>query len=83
LHGVGCIGRLLRQALDPERLSQIRHERRPGRVYASIVNCRIEVRETGALMRLERIAWLSSTHKSLEEMATTIRRDLRPDRSMC
>ena len=26
------------------------------------------------------IAWLSSTHKSIEEIATTILRDLRPDR---
>ena len=30
----------------------------------------------------EGIAWLSSTHKSIEEIATTILRDLRPDRLM-
>jgi regulator of PEP synthase PpsR (kinase-PPPase family) len=66
--------------IDPERLAQIRHERRPGSRYASIDNCRYEVREAEAMMRREGIAWLSSTHKSIEEIATTILRDLRPDR---
>ncbi len=66
--------------IDPERLSQIRHERRPGSKYASIENCRYEVREAESMMRREGVAWLSSTHKSIEEIATTILRDLRPDR---
>mgnify|MGYP007115115921 CR=1 FL=1 len=35
-----------------------------------------------AMMRREGISWLSSTHKSIEEIATTILRDLRPDRLM-
>ena len=68
--------------IDPERLSQIRHERRPASLYASLANCRNEVREAEAMMRREGIAWLSSTHKSIEEIATTILRDLRPDRLM-
>ncbi len=68
--------------IDPERLSQIRHERRPQSKYASIENCRYEVREAETMMRREGIAWLSSTHKSIEEIATTILRDLRPDRLM-
>ena len=66
--------------IDPDRLSQIRHERRPGSRYASIENCRYEVREAEAMMRRDGIGWLSSTHKSIEEIATTILRDLRPDR---
>ena len=66
--------------IDPERLAQIRHERRPGGRYASLANCRMEVREAEAMMRREGIAWLSSTHKSIEEIATTILRDIRPDR---
>jgi regulator of PEP synthase PpsR (kinase-PPPase family) len=66
--------------IDPERLSQIRHERRPGSKYASIENCRYEVREAESMMRRESVSWLSSTHKSIEEIATTILRDLRPDR---
>lgn len=68
--------------IDPARLSQIRNERRPGSPYASIENCRFEVREAEAMMRREGIGWLSSTHKSIEEIATTILRDLRPDRLM-
>ena len=66
--------------IDPERLAQIRHERRPASRYASIENCRYEVNEAEAMMRRESISWLSSTHKSIEEIATTILRDLRPDR---
>jgi [pyruvate, water dikinase]-phosphate phosphotransferase / [pyruvate, water dikinase] kinase len=66
--------------IDPERLSQIRHERRPGSKYAALENCRYEVNEAEAMMRREGVAWLSSTHKSIEEIATTILRDLRPDR---
>ena len=66
--------------IDPGRLAQIRHERRPGSRYASIENCRYEVNEAEAMMRRESINWLSSTHKSIEEIATTILRDLRPDR---
>ena len=66
--------------IDPGRLAQIRHERRPASKYAALENCRYEVNEAEAMMRREGIAWLSSTHKSIEEIATTILRDLRPDR---
>ena len=68
--------------IDPDRLAHIRTERRPNSKYASIENCRYEVREAEAMMKREGIAWLSSTHKSIEEIATTILRDLRPDRLM-
>jgi [pyruvate, water dikinase]-phosphate phosphotransferase / [pyruvate, water dikinase] kinase len=66
--------------IDPDRLAQIRHERRPGSKYAALENCRYEVNEAERLMKREGIAWLSSTHKSIEEIATTILRDIRPDR---
>ena len=66
--------------IDPVRLAQIRNERRPGSKYAALENCRYEVNEAEAMMRREGVAWLSSTHKSIEEIATTILRDLRPDR---
>ena len=68
--------------IDPQRLNQIRNERRPNSKYASLENCRYEVAEAEQLMRREGIAWLSSTHKSIEEIATTILRDLQPDRLM-
>jgi len=66
--------------IDPERLSQIRHERRPGSRYASLENCRFEVNEAEQMMRKAGISWLSSTHKSIEEIATTILRDIQPER---
>jgi len=75
-HLAKCFG----LTIDPERLSQIRHERRPGSKYAALDNCRYEVHEAEAMMRRHGIGWLSSTHKSIEEIATTILRDLRPDR---
>ena len=56
--------------IDPDRLSQIRNERRPGSKYASLENCRYEVNEAQRLMKRDSIAWLSSTHKSIEEIAT-------------
>jgi [pyruvate, water dikinase]-phosphate phosphotransferase / [pyruvate, water dikinase] kinase len=68
--------------IDPVRLAQIRNERRPDSRYAALDNCRYEVSEAEAMMRREGVAWLSSTHKSIEEIATTILRDLRPDRLM-
>ena len=68
--------------IDPDRLARIRNERRPNSRYASIDNCRWEVREAETMMKREGIAWLSSTHKSIEEIATTILRDVRPDRLM-
>jgi len=66
--------------IDPDRLSQIRNERRPNSRYASLENCRYEVNEAEAMMRRDGIQWLSSTHKSIEEIATTILRDVKPDR---
>ena len=70
-------------------LSNVQYINRSGRrsrrivvAISSIENCRYEVREAEAMMRREGIAWLSSTHKSIEEIATTILRDLRPDRLM-
>ena len=66
--------------IDPERLTQIRNERRPSSKYAALENCRYEVREAEAMMKREGISWLSSTHKSIEEIAATILRDIRPDK---
>ena len=77
-HKAKCFG----LTIDPERLAQIRHERRPDSKYASLANCRHEVGSAEAMMRREGIAWLSSTHKSIEEIAATILRDVRPDRLM-
>lgn len=66
--------------IAPERLSQIRNERRPNSSYASLANCRNEVHEAEAMMRREGIRWLSTTTKSIEEISTTILQEIRPER---
>ena len=66
--------------IQAERLSEIRNERRPQSRYASLENCRMEVSEAEAMMRRAGIRWLSTTTKSIEEIATTILQDTRPDR---
>ena len=58
--------------IQPERLREIREERRPGSKYASLDNCRMEVREAEALMVRENITMLDTTTKSIEEISTTI-----------
>jgi [pyruvate, water dikinase]-phosphate phosphotransferase / [pyruvate, water dikinase] kinase len=66
--------------IQPERLSEIRNERRPNSKYASLANCRHEVKEAEAMMRRSGIRWLSTTTKSIEEISTTILQELRPER---
>ena len=66
--------------IAPERLSEIRNERRPNSKYASLENCRMEVAEGEAMMRREGIRWLSTTTKSIEEIATTILQEIQPGR---
>ena len=66
--------------IQPERLSEIRNERRPNSRYASLQNCRHEVSEAEAMMRRAGIRWLSTTTKSIEEIATTILQEVRPER---
>jgi regulator of PEP synthase PpsR (kinase-PPPase family) len=65
-------GRLYGLTIKPERLEQIRTERRPGSKYATLENCQFEIREAEALMRQAGIPYLDVTSKSVEELATTI-----------
>ena len=62
--------------ITAERLREIRQERRPGSQYADPENCRYEIAEAEKLMRREGIKWINSTTKSIEEIATTILREL-------
>ena len=68
--------------IDPDRLSEIRNERRPGSNYAKLENCRYEINEATTMMRLESIPWVSTTSKSIEEIATTILQAIKPDRDI-
>ena len=74
------ISKLFGLTIQPERLSEIRNERRPNSKYASIENCRLEVSEAESMMRRSGIRWLSTTTKSIEEIATTILQELKPER---
>ncbi|GHU22973.1 putative phosphoenolpyruvate synthase regulatory protein [Betaproteobacteria bacterium] len=64
-------------SIAPERLSQIRQERRPNSPYASLANCRYEIEAAQKLMRRENIRWFDSTTKSIEEISATIMQTVR------
>jgi regulator of PEP synthase PpsR (kinase-PPPase family) len=74
--------RLYGLTIAPERLHEIRRERRPDSKYAALENCRFEVAEAEALMRREGIRCINSTSKSIEEIATTILRELKISRQV-
>src|SRR5699024_3528867 len=67
-------------SIDPVRLSEVRNERRPDSTYASIRQCRQEVADAERLMRMESIPWLSTTTKSIEEIATKVLDEIGLDR---
>lgn len=65
-------GKLFGLTIDPERLQLIRGERRPNSSYASIEQCRKEVKEVEKLFHQESIPYLNATTRSIEEISTTI-----------
>ncbi|WP_423186468.1 posphoenolpyruvate synthetase regulatory kinase/phosphorylase PpsR [Alishewanella sp. d11] len=58
--------------ITPERLSQIREQRRPNSRYASVKQCALELNEVERLYQRERIPFLNSTHLSIEEISAKI-----------
>ena len=56
--------------VDPDRLHQIRSERRPGSEYASLRQCSFELRQAEAMYRRLGIPYVNSTTMSIEEIAT-------------
>lgn len=58
--------------ISADRLQQIRSERRANSRYASIKQCRMEIREVENLYRKEKIPFLNSTHFSVEEISAKI-----------
>lgn len=58
--------------IDPERLSIIRNERMANSRYASMRQCRLEVREVEMLYKKLRIPYLNTTHHSVEEISAKI-----------
>lgn len=63
--------------LAPERLAQIRSERRPNSVYAALETCREELKQAELLMRSEGIPVVDSSHRSVEEIAALIKHSLK------
>ena len=55
---------------DPERLSQVRTERRPGSRYASLAQCAYELRQAEQLYRRHNVPFINSASMSIEEIAT-------------
>jgi regulator of PEP synthase PpsR (kinase-PPPase family) len=72
--------RLFGLTITPERLTQIRQERRPDSKYAELNNCRWEIDQAEKLMRREGIRWLNTTTKSIEEIAATLMQTIKLDR---
>lgn len=56
----------------PERLQQIRNERRPGSKYASAQQVQYELRAAEALFQRNSIPYLNTTECSIEEIASRI-----------
>lgn len=73
-------GKIFGLSITPDRLAQVRNERRPGSKYAAIENCRYEVNEAEKMMKREGIRWMSSTAKSIEEIATMILQEIKSDK---
>ena len=65
-------GKLFGLTIQPDRLTQIREQRRPNSPYAELANCRYEVDRAEVLMRSESIPFLDATNRSIEELAATI-----------
>jgi regulator of PEP synthase PpsR (kinase-PPPase family) len=66
-------------SIAADRLAEIRNERLPGSKYAMLENCRYEINEAEKIMRREGIRWMSSTTKSIEEIAATILQEIKSD----
>ena len=67
-------------SIAPERLAEIRNERRPGSKYASLENCRWETDAAERMMKRHNIPWLNSTTRSIEEIATKVIQEARLER---
>ena len=68
--------------IDPIRLHQIRQERRPNSRYAQLDTCKREVAQAEAMLRREGVEMLSTTHASIEEIASRVLEHLGINREM-
>ncbi|MDR2871005.1 MAG: kinase/pyrophosphorylase [Xanthomonadaceae bacterium] len=68
--------------IDPERLQQIRRERRPNSSYSKLETCKREVATAEAMFRAERIPVFNTTHTSIEEISSKVLSTLGLQRGM-
>lgn len=71
-HLIEYRSKLFGLTLQPERLQQIREERRPGSRYASLQQCLYELNEAEQLYRRFAVPFVNSTVMSIEEIATMV-----------
>lgn len=74
------IAKLHGLTLLPERLAQIRSERRPNSSYSSLETCRRELNLAEKMMRDAGIPIVNSTARSVEEIASLIKQTLSGER---
>ena len=65
--------------IEPTRLSEIRYERFPNSKYATMENCKYEVKAAEILMQKYNIQFLSTTNKSIEEIASSLLQKINPE----
>ncbi|MBV6863058.1 posphoenolpyruvate synthetase regulatory kinase/phosphorylase PpsR [Xanthomonas euvesicatoria] len=68
--------------IDPERLQQIRQERRANARYSAAETCRREVAIAERMFQMERIPSLSTTNTSIEEISSKVLSTLGLQREM-
>ena len=66
--------------IDPNRLAAIRNERLSNSRYASLRQCRMELKEVEFLYKKERLPFINSTHYSVEEISSKIIADMKLER---
>jgi len=62
--------------ISPDRLSEVRQERRPNSTYASLDNCRFEIEAAHRLMKHNGISYIDSTSRSIEEISAKILQEI-------
>ena len=65
-------GKLYGLTISVERLIQIRRERRPDGSYSSSRQVRFELRSAERMFRQHGISYIDTTHRSIEEISSTI-----------
>jgi [pyruvate, water dikinase]-phosphate phosphotransferase / [pyruvate, water dikinase] kinase len=58
--------------IDAQHLQAVRQERRANSQYATLAQCQKEIRLVNELFDIEKIPWVNTSSRSIEEISTTI-----------